>query len=66
MTKKQLKQLARTLADCEIIIQTSTDQSARSLAEKKVMKLQESANLSLDEMVALDELIKTYLSEKNI
>lgn len=66
MTKKQLKQLAKKMAELEYTIQTSPDKNAVDLAKDKMIKAQESADIELEEMVLLDEMIQKYLSEKNI
>lgn len=66
MTKKQLKQLAKKMAELEYTIQTSQDKNAIDLAKDKMIKAQESADMELEEMVLLDEMIQKYLSEKNI
>ena len=61
MTKKQLKQLARKMADLEHTIQTSNDSQVVHEAKEKMMHLTESSDLTLEEMVALDTLIQNYL-----
>ena len=66
MTKKQLKQLAKKIADLEYTIQTSSDKNAVDLAKATMIKAQESADMELEEMVLLDEMVKKYLKEKNI
>ena len=66
MTKKQLKQLAKKMADLEHTIQTSNDKNAIDSAKDKMIKAQESADMELEEMVLLDEMIQKYLREKNI
>ena len=66
MTKKQLKQLAKKIADLEHTIQTSNDKNAVDLAKASMIKAQESADLELDELVMLDPLVQKYLTEKNI
>ena len=66
MTKKQLKQLAKKLADLEYTIQTNPDKDAVELAKDKMVKTQASADMELEEMVLLDEMIQKYLAEKNI
>lgn len=66
MTKKQLKQLAKKLADLEYTIQTSDDKNAVDLAKDKMMQAQASADMELEEMVLLDEMVQKFLSEKNL
>lgn len=64
MTKKQLKQFAKKMADLEYIIQTSSDKNEVDLAKDKMIKAQEAADLELEEVVRLDELIQNFLQEK--
>lgn len=66
MTKKQLKQLAKKLAELEYVIQTSPDKNAVDLAKDKMIKMQESADMELEEMLMLDSMVQKYLTEKNI
>lgn len=66
MTKKQLKQLAKKIADLEYTIQTSADKNAIDLAKDTMIKTQESADMEFEEMVMLDEMVQKYLKEKNI
>ena len=66
MNKKQLKQLAKKLADLEHIIQTETDKDEVDRAKDKMIQAQNSADLELEEMVMLDEMVQRYLLEKNI
>ena len=61
MTKKQLKQLARKMADLERTIQTSDDSQKVYEAKEKMTHLTESSELELEDMIALDELIQKYL-----
>ena len=64
VTKKQLKQLAKKLADYEFIIQTSDDPYKVNDAKDRVTQLTESSNLEIEDMVKLDDMIQTMLSEK--
>lgn len=66
MTKKQLKQLAKKIANLEYTIQTSDDKNAVDLAKDQMVRAQASADMNLEEMVRLDELVQGFLSEKNI
>ena len=66
MTKKQLKQLAKKIADLEYTIQTCDDKNTVDLAKDEMIKAQESADMELEEMVLLDEMVQKYLKEKNI
>lgn len=66
MTKKQLKQLAKKIADLEYTIQTSQDRDEVNTAKDRMMQAQEAADLELQDMIALDTLVQDYLKEKNI
>lgn len=64
MTKKQLKQLAKKLASYEFIIQTSDDPREVNDAKDQISHLSDSADLTLEDMVSLDDMIQKILSEK--
>ena len=64
MTKKQLKQLAKKLADYEYTIQTSNDPYKVNEAKDRISQLTESSELEIEDMVALDDMIQKILSEK--
>lgn len=66
MTRKQLKQFAKKIADFEFTIQNSTDSEEVEKAKEKSMKLINSVEFDLDEMQIVDELTQKYLSEKNL
>ena len=66
MTKKQLKQLAKKIADLEYTIQTSQDSNEVDSAKNRMMHIEQSVNLELSDMLTLDELVQDYLKEKNI
>ena len=66
MTKKQLKQLAKKLADLEYIIQTNPDKNVVDHTKDEMIKMQESADVELDELVVLDGMVLKYLENKNI
>lgn len=63
MTKKELKALAKKVAKLEYTIQTSSDKSIVNSAKDEMMKLTESADLELDDMLALDELVQKFMNE---
>ena len=64
MTKKQLKQLAKKIANYEFTIQTSNDPYKVNEAKDRITQLTESSDLDLEEMVSLDDMIQNILSEK--
>ena len=66
MTKKQLKQLAKKIAEYEYTIQTSKDKYEVDEAKRKMVQATDAAKLSLDDMIAMDELVNDLLAEKNI
>ena len=63
MKQKEIKNLAQKIAKYERIIQTSDDKKLVRHAEEETMKLSSSVT-SLDDMVAIDELVMELL-EKN-
>ena len=64
MNKKQLKQLAKKIADLEYTIQTSNDHNEVNEAKNRMMQTQQAQDLDFQEMITLDELIQDYLQEK--
>ena len=63
MKQKEIKNLAQKIAKYERVIQTSDDKKLVRQAEEEIMKLSSSVT-SLDDMVAIDELVMEML-EKN-
>ena len=63
MKKKEIKALAQKIAKYEKIIQSSDDKKLVRQAEEEIMKLSSSVE-SLDDMVAIDEIVMELL-EKN-
>ena len=66
MNKKQLRQLAKKIADLEYTIQTSTDHDEVNEAKNRMIQTQNSVTLDFKDMIQLDELVQGYLEEKNI
>lgn len=66
MNKKQLKQLAKKIADLEYTIQTSSDHDEVNEAKNRMIQTQNSVTLDFKDMIQLDELVQDYLEEKNI
>ena len=62
MTKKQMKQLAAKIAKFETIIQTSKDEDEIREAKDKLIQLNESAELDLNDMLKLDEMVTDLLT----
>lgn len=65
MKKKELKNLAKRIADAELIIQTSSDKKEINDAKKKIMELSNHA-IDLEDMIILDELVQDILSQKKV
>lgn len=61
MTKKQMKQLATKIANLETIIQTSDDENAIREAKNRMIQLNESAELDLNDMLKLDAMVADLL-----
>ena len=64
MTKKQMKTLASSIAKNEYIIQTSSDSFTVNEAKEAIMDLNMLYDLSLDEMLALDDMVREILAKK--
>jgi selenophosphate synthetase-related protein len=63
MKQKEIKNLAQKIAKHERIVQESDDKHLVRQAQEKIMELTSSVT-SLDDMVAIDELVMELL-EKN-
>ena len=63
MKKKEIKNLAQKIAKYDRIIQNSDDDKMVRQAQEEIMRLSSSVD-SLDDMVAIDELVMELL-EKN-
>ena len=63
MKKKELKSLAKRIAEAEIIIQTSTDKKEINDAKWKIMDLSNQA-IDLDDLAILDEMVQEILEQK--
>ncbi len=63
MTKKQLKKLAKEIAEYESIIQNSEDKNAVNEAKNKQVQLMDSADLELSDMITLDTMVLEYLKK---
>lgn len=64
MTKKQMKTLASSIAKNEYIIQTSSDSFTVNEAKEAIMDLNMRYDLSLDEILALDDMVREILAKK--
>ena len=63
MNKKEIKNLAKRIADAEYTIQNSLDKEEIKKAKSTIMELSKRIT-SLEDMMILDEMIQEYFSEK--
>lgn len=63
MNKKEIKNLAKRIADAEYIIQNSLDKEEVKKAKSTIMELSKRIT-SFEDMMILDEMIQEYFSEK--
>ena len=63
MKKKELKNLAKKIADAEYIIQNSNDEKAKAKAQDTIVELSGKA-MSLEDMIIIDELVQDILDRK--
>lgn len=64
MKQKEIKNLAKKIAQQEKIIQTTKDLEAKARAEREIIRLSACVK-SIDDMVALDEAIQDLLLENS-
>ena len=64
MKRKERKNFAIKIAECEKIIATSTDKSQIQQAEGMIMALSKRIT-SLEDMMAVDILVQELLEQKN-
>lgn len=64
MTKKQKRQLAKRMAELELVIQKNKDPYKVNKAKDEMMQLIESSDLELSEILEIDLLVSEILSEK--
>lgn len=64
MKRKELKNLAKKIADAKYIIQNSDDAKAVAKAQDTIIELSGKA-MSLEDMMIIDEMVQDLLSEKN-
>lgn len=63
MKKKELKNLAKKVADCEYIIQTSDDSYEKNKAQDEIMRLSSMVH-SFEDLDVMDEMVQEILSKK--
>lgn len=64
MTKKQKKQLAKRMAELELVIQKNGDPYKVNKAKDEMMQLTESSDLELSDILEIDLMVSEILSEK--
>ena len=64
MKKKELKNLAKKIADAEYIIQNSDDAKAVAKAQDAILELSGKV-MSLEDMMIIDELVQEILNQKS-
>ncbi len=62
MKKKELKELAKKIAKCEFIIQTSSDKKAIVRAQDEIISLSGRVE-SLDDITIIDEMTQDILAD---
>ena len=62
MKRKELKNIAKKVAQCEYVLQTSDDQYAREQARDEIMKLSNGIH-SFEDLDLLDEMVQDLLSK---
>lgn len=60
MKAKEIKTLAKKIAQQEKIVQTTTDMEEKSRAEKEIVRLSACVK-TIDDMIALDEAIQDLM-----
>ena len=63
MKKKELKNLAKKIANAEYIIQTSSDEKEIKRAQMEIMTLSGHVD-SLEDIEIIDELVQEFLQQK--
>lgn len=64
MKTKELKNLAKKIAEAEMIVQNSDDKKAVHQAQERIMELSGKVT-SLDDIVRIDEMVQEYLKQKS-
>lgn len=63
MKKKELKNLAKKIANAEYVIQTSSDEKEIKRAQMEIMTLSGHVN-SLEDIEIIDEMVQEFLQQK--
>ena len=62
MKRKELKNLAKKIAKCEYILQTSKDETERQQARDEIMRTSSGIH-SFEDLDLLDEMVQDLLSK---
>ena len=62
MKKKELKNLAKKIAKCEYVLQTSDNSEEKEQAREEIMKISSGIH-SFEDLDVLDEMVQDLLSE---
>ena len=62
MKTKELKNLAKKIANAELVVQTSEDPQAVRIAQNQIMELSSHVH-SLDDITAIDEMVQEILGK---
>ena len=62
MKKKELKNLAKKIADCEYVIQNSKDSVAVQAAQEEIMRISSRVH-DFQDIDLIDEMVQDILSE---
>ena len=62
MKRKELKNLAKKVAQCEYVLQTSDDQYEKEMARDEIMKISSGIH-SFEDLDLLDEMVQDLLSK---
>lgn len=63
MKKKELKNLAKKIAEAEYIIQTSEDKDDIADAQNTILRLTSKVAMDLEEMTIVDDLVQEFYAE---
>lgn len=63
MKKKELKNLAKKIAEAEYIIQTSEDKEDIIAAQNTILHLTSKVAMDLEDMTIVDELVQEFYAE---
>lgn len=63
MKKKELKNLAKKIAECEYIIQTSQNDYEKDQAKNDIFRLTNGIH-SFEDLDLMDEMVQEYLAKK--